>query len=82
MGLAAIFYSPAAIALQDRLLLWVFSTTYNWQCSLCVWKSVVAQEKISPSFQVIAGLLTWWLGGVGVEGETSLFQIKLDPRKC
>ena len=45
-----------------------------WQCSLSAWKSVVAQEKISPSFQVIAGLLTWWLGGVGVEGETPLFQ--------
>ena len=40
----------------------------------CPWKSVVAQEKISPSFQVIAGLLTWWLGGVGVEGETPFFQ--------
>ena len=53
-----------------------------WQCSLSVWKSVVAQEKISPSFQVIAGLLTWWLGGVGVEGETPLFHLKLDPRKC
>ena len=41
-----------------------------------------AQEKISSSFQVIAGLLTWWLGGVGVEGETPLFHLKLDPRKC
>ena len=47
----------------------------------CPWKSFVAQEKISPSFQVLAGLLTWWLGGVGVEGETSLIHLKLDLKK-
>ena len=81
MGLVAIFYSLAAIELQDRLLMWFFCPDQVSITLIGNALSFLEQEKVSPSFQVLAGLLTWWLGGVGVQGEASLFLVKLDPER-
>ena len=81
MGLVVIFYSPAAIGLQDRLLMWFFCPNQVSTTSICNALSILEQEKVSPSFQVLAGILTWWLGGVGVEGEAPSFLLKLDPKR-
>ena len=80
MGLA-IFFSLAAIELQDRLLMWFFCPDQVSTTLIGNALSFLEQEKVPPNFQVLAGLLTWWLGGVGVEGEASSFLLKLDPKR-